>query len=237
MRAGIDATWGSWATILNSSNYTSYAAASNHTHGNITNAGAIGAAANLPIITTTSGVLTTGSFGSTANTFCQGNDSRLSDTRNTTNSITFNNGGTGGASASTFNGSTALTVSYNTIGASPLAGSTSLTTTGTVTTGTWSGSFGAVSGANLTSLTAGNLSGTIPSAVLGNSTLYVGTTAIALNRASASQSLTGITDITASGTVQATGSFRAQASDTANQRFEIYYNETTDSLDFDYLTV
>ena len=51
------------------------------------------------------------------------------------------------------------------------------------------------SGTSLTSLTAGNLSGTIPSAVLGNSTLYVGTTAIALNRASASQSLTGITSI------------------------------------------
>ena len=52
-----------------------------HTHGNITNAGAIGATANLPVITTTSGVLTTGSFGTTANTFCQGNDSRLSDAR------------------------------------------------------------------------------------------------------------------------------------------------------------
>ncbi len=48
------------------------------------------------------------------------------------------------------------------------------------------------SGASLTSLTAGNLSGTIPSGVLGNSTHYIGTTAIALNRASASQSLTGI---------------------------------------------
>lgn len=40
--------------------------------------------------------------------------------------------------------------------------------------------------------TAGNLSGTIPSGVLGNSSLYVGTTAIALNRASGSQSLTGV---------------------------------------------
>jgi len=47
------------------------------------------------------------------------------------------------------------------------------------------------SGASLTSLTAGNLSGTIPSGVLGNSTVYVGTTAIALNRASASITLTG----------------------------------------------
>lgn len=53
------------------------AAASSHSHGNITNAGAIGTTASLPIITTTSGVLTTGSFGTTAGTFCQGNDSRI----------------------------------------------------------------------------------------------------------------------------------------------------------------
>lgn len=105
------------------------AATSTHTHGNITNAGAIGLTANLPIITTTSGLLTTGSFGSTANTFCQGNDSRLSDTRNTTNSVTFNNGGAGGATGSTFNGSAALTVSYNTVGAP--------STTGTNASGSW----------------------------------------------------------------------------------------------------
>jgi len=55
-----------------------------HTHGNITNEGAIGSTANKPIITTTSGKLTTGSFGTSANTFCQGNDSRLSDARTPT---------------------------------------------------------------------------------------------------------------------------------------------------------
>ena len=54
-------------------------------------------------------------------------------------------------------------------------------------TGTASGNLTAAS-----SLTAGNLSGTIPSGVLGNSTLYVGSTAIALNRASAAQTLTGV---------------------------------------------
>jgi hypothetical protein len=72
----------------------------------------------------------------------------------------------------------------------------SLTEVGTITTGTWSGSFGAVSGANLTNLTAGNLTGTISSTVLGNSTVYVGTTAVALNRASASLGLTGISSVT-----------------------------------------
>lgn len=48
------------------------------------------------------------------------------------------------------------------------------------------------SGASLTSLPAGQLSGTIPSAVLGNSSLFVGTTSIALNRGSASQTLNGV---------------------------------------------
>ena len=57
---------------------------SSHTHGNITNAGAVGTTANKPLITTTNGVITTGSFGTTANTFCQGNDSRLSDARTPT---------------------------------------------------------------------------------------------------------------------------------------------------------
>src|SRR5574344_2432048 len=54
---------------------------SSHTHGQITNDGMIGTAANKPLITTTGGVVTTGSFGTVANTFCQGNDSRLSDAR------------------------------------------------------------------------------------------------------------------------------------------------------------
>lgn len=52
-----------------------------HTHGSITNDGKIGSTASLPIITGTGGALQTGSFGTTAGTFCQGNDSRLSDAR------------------------------------------------------------------------------------------------------------------------------------------------------------
>lgn len=55
-----------------------------HTHGNITNAGAIGSTSGLPIITGTSGVLQVGSFGTTGGTFAQGNDSRLSDARTPT---------------------------------------------------------------------------------------------------------------------------------------------------------
>jgi len=48
-------------------------------------------------------------------------------TANTTNAITFNNGGTGAASGTTFNGSVARTISYNSIGAQ---GALTLTTTG-----------------------------------------------------------------------------------------------------------
>ena len=80
----------------------------------------------------------------------------------------------------------------------------SLTSVGTITSGTWSSSFGAVSGANLTSLTAGNLTGTIPSTVLGNSTVYIGTTAVALNRASGTLALTGILSETYSGSTSGT---------------------------------
>ena len=75
------------------------------------------------------------------------------------NSATFNNSGTGAASGTTFNGSAAQTISYNTLGASPLAGSTSLTTLGTVTTGTWNaGIIGLAYGgtnANLTAVAGG----------------------------------------------------------------------------------
>jgi len=74
---------------------------------------------------------------------------------------------------------------------------------------TLSGSSSQISGGNLVSasyisgngsllsaLNASNISsGTIPASILGNSTAYVGTTGIALNRSSGAQSLTGITSI------------------------------------------
>jgi len=44
-----------------------------HTHGNITNVGAIGTTANLPLITTTSGVITVGAFGTGSTNFAAGN--------------------------------------------------------------------------------------------------------------------------------------------------------------------
>lgn len=46
---------------------------SSHTHGNLSNDGKLGSTANLPVITTTGGSITTGSFGTSANTFAEGN--------------------------------------------------------------------------------------------------------------------------------------------------------------------
>ena len=60
----------------------------------------------------------------------------------------------------------------------------------TANTGVFTGN-----GNGLSSLQGANFTGTINSTVLGNSTHYIGTTAITLNRGSAAQSLTGITSI------------------------------------------
>lgn len=54
------------------SNTGDFAAAS-HTHGNITNAGAIGTTSGLPVKTGTSGVLEAGAFGTSAGQFAEGN--------------------------------------------------------------------------------------------------------------------------------------------------------------------
>ena len=44
-----------------------------HTHGNITSDGKIGSTSGKPVITTTNGKLTTGSFGTTSGSFAEGN--------------------------------------------------------------------------------------------------------------------------------------------------------------------
>lgn len=95
-------------------------------------------------------------------------------TANTPNAVTFNNSGTGDASGASFDGAAAKTISYNTVGASPLAGSSSLTTVGTVTSGTW----------NATPITNNYLA---------NSAVTVGTTSISLG--ASSLTLGGLTSV------------------------------------------
>ena len=93
------------------------------------------------------------------------------------------------------------------------------------------------SGASLTSLTAGNLTGTIPSAVLGNSIVYIGTTAIALNRASASQTLTGTsidgnagTATTATTATNATNTATTDDTSTNATMYPVWKTNTTGNL-------
>jgi len=90
------------------------------------------------------------------------------------------------------------------------------------------------SAADLTGVPAGQLSGTIPSGVLGNSTVYIGTTAIALNRGSASQSLTGVNiDGSAGSATNATNATNVGITDdttTAADMYPTWVTTTTGNL-------
>jgi hypothetical protein len=93
------------------------------------------------------------------------------------------------------------------------------------------------SGANLTSLPAGQLTGTIPSTVLGNSSLYIGTTAIALNRSSSAQSLTGVnidgsagSATTATTATNATNIAITDDTSTAADEYLVWVKNTTGNL-------
>jgi hypothetical protein len=101
-------------------------------------------------------------------------------------------------------------------------------------TGTLSATVFSGSAASLTNVPAGQLSGTIPSGVLGNSTVYIGTTAIALNRGSASQSLTGVSiDGSAGSATNATNATNVGITDdttTAADMYPTWVTTTTGNL-------
>jgi hypothetical protein len=69
------------------------------------------------------------------------------------NSLTFATSG-GATGSPTYNGSVARTIDYSSVGAAPSAGSTSIATVGTITTGTWSGTAIAVAKGGTGSTTA-----------------------------------------------------------------------------------
>ena len=100
----------------------------------------------------------------------------------TTNSLlTFDNSGSGGTTGTTFNGSSPITISYNSVGASPLIGSSSITTLGTIETGTWNGSvigaaYGGTGVSNSYTLTVTGANRTIDQSVAsGASPTFTGT--------------------------------------------------------------
>jgi hypothetical protein len=80
------------------------------------------------------------------------------------NSLTINNGGAGGASGSTFNGSAALTISYNTVGAPSTGGTGATGTWGISISGNAATATSATSATSATTATnlAGGSAGTIP---------------------------------------------------------------------------
>lgn len=89
---------------------------------------------------------------------------------NTANAITFNSNGTGAVSGSSFNGSNPVTISYNSLGALPTVGANTITTLGTINSGTWNanvigsnyGGAGTISG-----LLKANGSGVVAAAIAG----------------------------------------------------------------------
>jgi hypothetical protein len=103
-----------------------------------------------------------------------------------------------------YNGSAAITIAADATSANTASKLVARDASGNFSAGTITANLTGTASGNLTSsstLTAGNLSGTIPSAVLGNSTVYIGTTGILLNRSSASQTLTGVSIDGNAGTV------------------------------------
>jgi hypothetical protein len=126
----------------------------------------------------------------------------------TVNSVlTIDNSGTGVASGTTFNGSSPVTISYNSIGASPLAGSASLTTVGTIASGTWNGgviapAYGGTGVANTFTLTVTGANRTIDQNVNVNAApIFVGTnfsgTAASLTVGNATAAVSATTATTA----------------------------------------
>jgi hypothetical protein len=81
---------------------------------------------------------TDGTSGQVLSTNGTGTISWVTPSTAVANSLTFATTG-GATSGSTFNGSAAKTIDYSSVGASPAAGSSSITTVGTIGTGTWNG--------------------------------------------------------------------------------------------------
>lgn len=89
-----------------------------------------------------------------------------------------------------------LSLTGNAVSATKLATARAFSITGAATASAVNFDGTAAVTLNVTSLGAGSLSGTIPSAVLGNSTLYLGTTAMKLNQASGSVvNITGLNSV------------------------------------------
>jgi hypothetical protein len=175
---------------------TSVATGSGLTGGTITATGTVSVLANNGITANTTGLFVTQGTGTVVN-------SSGVHVTNVPNAITFNNGGAGAASGSTYTGSSTLTVSYNTVGAP--------STTGTNASGTWSISINgsAASATNASAATnatnASNLGGV------------------------AAASYAQLSGATFTGTVSVPSGFTIRKQDNANEGGEFYIEKATNS--------
>ena len=127
-------------STLNYTNTTSYAAGGTISGTSLTLTAADGT--NPGLISTGAQTIAgakTFSSNITAPTFIGDLNGNANTSNTINNSITFNTSGSGEISGATFNGGSAKTISYNTIGAAPAAGSSNITTVGTINSGTWNG--------------------------------------------------------------------------------------------------
>jgi len=117
-------------SIWNSTGLTIPAAKALNAQGNATVGGTLGVTG---VLTATGGVSGNATTATTLQTARNINGVSFNGSANidvnTVNTVTFNNGGAGDASGTTFNGGAARTISYNTVGAP--------STTGTGASGTW----------------------------------------------------------------------------------------------------
>jgi hypothetical protein len=139
-----------------------------------TGSGSVALSTSPTLVTPLLGTPTSGNFSTGTFTWPTFNQNTTGSAGSVANAVTFNSGGAGDASGTGFNGAAARTISYNTLGASPLAGSSSLITTGTITSGTWNAT-------------------PIGNSYLANSLLTIGTTSISLG--ATSLTLGGLTSV------------------------------------------
>ena len=141
-------------------------------------------------------------------------------TASTTQSVTFNNGGSGAASGTTFDGGTARTISYNTIGAPSTTGTNAsgtwgISVTGSASSATTAGTVTTAAQPNITSvgtLTSLGVTGTTTTGTLQSIAITTGSNSTA-------GSITGDWTLTSGSTLNATYADLAEKY-TADQQYE-----------------
>jgi len=108
------------------------AASTSHTHGNLTNAGAIGTTSGLPVKTGTSGVMEAGAFGTAAGQFAEGNHTHAASA---ITSGVFDNARVNFAAPAAIGNTTPAAGNFSTIRVDPLGGGTGELKVGSTTGG------------------------------------------------------------------------------------------------------